>query len=74
MEIVFEDIDRFDTGLVFQRLRDINKLANSKNIKRKIRFKKQKTLKFIYLVRDDIFSYEDRIKFFDMIIPVVPKV
>lgn len=74
MEIVFEDIDRFDTGLVFQMLRYINKLANSKNIKRKIRFKKQKTLKFIYLVKYDIFSYENSIKFFDMSIPVVPKV
>lgn len=33
---------------------------------------KRKTLKFFYLLRDDIFISKDRTKFFDFIIPVIP--
>ena len=47
--IVFEDIDRFDIGTVFERLHEVNRLANA-------RMKKDgKTLRFFYLLRDDIF-------------------
>lgn len=68
--IVFEDIDRFNDNLIFERLREINTLANIKlcdskeNSNRKIRF--------IYLIKDDMFSSKDRTKFFDVIIPVIP--
>lgn len=64
--IVFEDIDRFEDHKIFERLREINTLVN-------IRLKKKdKTLRFFYLLRDDIFTNKDRTKFFDYIIPVIP--
>lgn len=66
--IVFEDIDRFDIGTVFERLHEVNRLANA-------RMKKDgKTLRFFYLLRDDIFINKDRTKFFDFIMPVIPVV
>lgn len=67
--IVFEDMDRFDASRIFERLREINTLANIQ------RTKENKTiLRFFYLLRDDIFISKDRTKFFDLIIPVVPVV
>lgn len=67
--VVFEDMDRFHTNKIFERLREINMLAN-------IRLQKEekKVLRFFYLLRDDIFDSKDRIKFFDYIVPVVPVV
>ncbi len=64
--VVFEDIDRYDRNLIFERLREINVLANC------IRGQGRKPLRFLYLIRDDIFTSKDRTKFFDVIIPVVP--
>lgn len=66
--VVFEDIDRYDMNLIFERLREINTLAN--HIREQGREKK--SLRFLYLIRDDVFNSKDRTKFFDMIIPVVP--
>lgn len=63
--IVFEDIDRFEMGVIFDRLREINLLLNEK-----LKYK-DNIIKFCYLMRDDIFSSEDRVKFFDFIIPVM---
>jgi hypothetical protein len=67
--IVFEDMDRFDANRIFERLREINTLAN-------IQLEKDKKhpLRFFYLLRDDIFVSKDRTKFFDYIVPVVPVV
>lgn len=65
--IVFEDMDRFNTNKIFERLREINTLVNIQ-----LQNKGKKTLRFFYLLRDDIFISKDRIKFFDFIIPVVP--
>ena len=96
--IVFEDIDRYNRNEIFQRLREVNTLVNSKrsiqntinknneqnncrfdiinNFNRKmknlIKGKHKESLKFFYLVRDDIFISKDRTKFFDFIMPVVP--
>lgn len=67
--IVFEDIDRFDTNQIFERLREINTLANLQREK-----SKKKIIRFFYLLRDDIFFTKDRTKFFDFIIPIVPVV
>lgn len=61
--IVFEDIDRFEMNGIFERLHEINTLVN---------FENKKTLRFFYLLRDDIFTSKDRTKFFDYILPVVP--
>lgn len=65
--IVFEDMDRFNVNRVFERLREVNTLAN-------IQLQKEgkKVLRFFYLLRDDIFISKDRTKFFDYIVPVVP--
>ena len=61
--IIFEDIDRYNNRDIFSKLREINFLLN----------KKSKTpIRFLYLLRDDIFNSKDRTKFFDFIIPIVP--
>lgn len=64
--IVFEDMDRYNTNQIFQRLREINTLINSR--KKAV----DKPLRFFYLLRDDIFINKERTKFFDFIMPVVP--
>lgn len=65
--IVFEDIDRFNASRIFERLREINTLANIQ-----LQKENKKVLRFFYLLRDDIFISKDRTKFFDYIIPIVP--
>ncbi len=67
--IVFEDMDRFDTNRIFERLHEINTLVNLQRHK-----EGQSVLRFFYLLRDDIFISKDRTKFFDCIIPIVPVV
>ena len=66
--IVFEDIDRYNSNQIFQRLREINTLVNSR------RKQTDKPLRFFYLLRDDIFINKERTKFFDFLMPVVPVV
>lgn len=66
--IVFEDIDRFGANIIFERLREVNTLANLQLEK------DNKVLRFFYLLRDDIYDSKDRTKFFDYIIPIVPVV
>lgn len=64
--VIIEDLDRFKQTEIFTKLREINLLINnSKKIK--------KDVAFIYAVRDDMFKTEnERTKFFDFIIPVIP--
>ncbi|MEM5599585.1 hypothetical protein AAHB53_30410 [Niallia circulans] len=70
--IVFEDLDRFNSLNIFERLRELNLLINnSDEVKQRVIF--------IYAIRDDIFGQKDdisysrnRTKFFDFIIPVIP--
>ena len=69
--IVFEDIDRFDNHMIFERLREINTLTNIR-LKNKKGCNGEKPLRFFYLLRDDIFENKDRAKFFDYILPIVP--
>lgn len=67
--IVFEDLDRFDSITVFEKLREINVLANTS------RRGSRPPLRFFYLVRDGLFKDAgSRTKFFDYIIPVIPYV
>ncbi|WP_057491096.1 YobI family P-loop NTPase [Streptococcus orisasini] len=68
--IVFEDIDRFETNLIFSKLKEINTLVNNK---RKARGENNKLL-FMYLVKDEMFISKERTKFFDFIIPIIPAV
>ncbi|MGP4107760.1 YobI family P-loop NTPase [Virgibacillus sp. L01] len=70
--IVFEDLDRFQSIKVFERLRGLNTILNSSASL------KDRNIKFIYALKDDIFTHGDetesiynRTKFFDFIIPTV---
>ena len=63
--IIFEDLDRFQNPKIFERLRDLNITLNA-TLKQKI--------KFLYAIKDEIFIADNRTKFFDFIIPVVPYV
>lgn len=66
--VVFEDLDRFDNIKLFNKLKELNFLLNS--------YRKMggnlKPVRFIYMVKDSTFTSENRVKFFDFIIPVVP--
>ena len=64
--VFFEDLDRMDDPKIFVHLRELNNLLNNDDAI------KAKPLVFVYAVSDDIFSKEDRTKFFDFIIPVIP--
>lgn len=62
--VMIEDLDRFRDSSPFSRLREINFIVNSSpGISRPIHF--------VYMVRDDLFSAGDRVKFFDYVIPIV---
>lgn len=63
--IVFEDMDRFNSNEIFQRLREVNILVNNKR-------NDNSPIRFFYLLKDDIFSSKDRTKFFDFILPIIP--
>lgn len=64
--IVIEDLDRFKNTAIFTKLREINIiLNNSESIGRETTF--------VYAIRDEVFTDKnDRVKFFDYIIPVIP--
>jgi hypothetical protein len=64
--VVIEDLDRFKQTEIFTKLREINLLVNNSK-------KINKEVVFIYAVRDDMFKADnERTKFFDFIIPVIP--
>ena len=66
--VIFEDIDRLNKPIVFSKLREINQILNeSRQIP-----KCNKPIRFIYALRDDVFGMEQRVKFFDFILPIVP--
>lgn len=65
--VFFEDLDRFNNIDIFIKLRELNTLLNNYD-----NIRKRKIIRFIYAVRDDIFLNEERTKFFDFIIPVIP--
>ena len=71
--IIFEDIDRYNTNLIFEKLREVNYLLNQRR-KDVSKNNSCQIIRFIYLLRDDIFDSKDRTKFFDFIIPIVPVV
>ena len=70
--IVFEDIDRYDDNLILNKLRELNYIYNQRQKNRKRKPTKGKTIKFIYLIKDEIFESKERTKFFDYILPIVP--
>ena len=72
--VVFEDLDRFKNTEIFIKLREINKILNDCRKHRKSAFIRRPLapIKFIYAIKDDVFSNTDRSKFFDFIVPVIP--
>lgn len=71
--VVFEDMDRFDSIDIFEKMRNLNGLSNDSRINAKKKCEEEKPLRFFYLVRDGLFDNpHDRTKFFDYVIPVVP--
>lgn len=86
--VVFEDLDRYDNVLIFSKMRELNFLLNATHDRKdsilqkmicylKSFFSKKNgeignNIKFIYLVRDDLFDIQTRSKFFDFILPVIP--
>lgn len=69
--IVFEDIDRYDDNLILSKLRELNYIYNKRQKNHKEE-QKGKQIKFIYLIKDEIFDSKERTKFFDYILPIVP--
>lgn len=81
--VIFEDIDRFDDLGIFDELRKLNDLLNlAPGIVGKTG---KKVVRFVYAVKDSIFIFGNeskgaskevlgsgRVKFFDMVISVVP--
>lgn len=69
--ILFEDLDRLDNSdRLFLKIRELNMLINESET-----FKSQKrVVRFIYAIRDDVFTRELRTKCFDYIVAVVPVV
>lgn len=67
--LILEDIDRFGTLDIFNELREMNFLINQKQLDSQ----EKRVVKFVYMVRDELFvDYEQRTKFFDLIIPIIP--
>ncbi|NKI18582.1 ATP-binding protein [Spongiibacter sp. KMU-166] len=63
--VIIEDLDRFNNAEIFVTLREINSLVNENAGVRR-------TIRFLYALRDDMFTNTDRTKFFEFIIPVIP--
>lgn len=57
--IVFEDMDRFNANKIFELLLEVNTLANIQ-----LQKENKKVLRFLYLLRDDIFVSKDRTQVF----------
>lgn len=69
--LIIEDLDRYEeiSLEIFKKLKELNFMLNSNET-----ISKNGGVIFIYALRDDLFlNPEDRVKFFDNIIPVVSK-
>lgn len=67
--VVFEDLDRLQNpDILFLKLRELNMLLNESETFRKNKL----VVRFVYAIRDDVFTKDLRTKCFDYIIPVAP--
>ncbi len=67
--LIIEDLDRFENLQIFSKLKELNALLNKND---KIRSTHGK-ITFIYAVKDSMFkNEEERSKFFEFILPVIP--
>lgn len=67
---VFEDLDRASdvAPMIIEELVFLNRCVNLR------RGERENPVKFIYLISDDLYNSDDRVKLFDFILPVVPYV
>jgi len=66
--VVIEDIDRFESTEIFSNLRELNLILNNTELIKK-------RIVFIYAIKNEQFkTANDRTKFFDFIIPIIPVV
>ena len=64
--VIFEDLDRLQTTEIFAKLRELNFIINNSE-------KKPTKVTFLYAVKDDLFeTNEERAKFFDFILHIIP--
>lgn len=63
--VILEDLDRFNSTAIFLKLRELNLLLNESQVI-------NRTIFFVYAVRDDMFKDEERVKCFDYITTVIP--
>lgn len=63
--VILEDLDRFKSTDIFLKLRELNLLLNESNVI-------DRTIFFVYAVKDDMFIDADRVKCFDYITTVIP--
>lgn len=61
--VIIEDLDRFNNNEIFVRLRELNSMINKYCEDRVV---------FIYAIKDDMFTDNERSKFFEYIIPIIP--
>lgn len=66
--VVFEDLDRYDSVDIFVKLKELNFLLNAYLETNQM----NRIVRFVYLIKDGLFYSEDRTKFFDFIIPIIP--
>ncbi|QXU43477.1 hypothetical protein [Pedobacter sp. D749] len=65
--VILEDLDRVEENKLFDKLRELNILINNaRQVGRRV--------VFIFALKDELFSEEEKTKFFDFIIPVIPVV
>ena len=66
--VIFEDLDRLPTTEIFAKLHELNTIINGSR-------KRGGKVTFLYAVRDNLFkTEEERAKFFEFILPIVPVV
>ena len=63
--LFIEDLDRYDNTKIFVKLRELNTILNNYDLI-------NRRIVFVYAIKDDMFKNEERTKFFDFIIPVIP--
>lgn len=81
--IIFEDLDRLEDKDIFWELKDLNIGLNHRINQNNSHFHKKienflknnyniYEIKFLYVIRDNMFTEEEKTKLFDIIIPIVP--
>ncbi|KZS22128.1 hypothetical protein PE074_10000 (plasmid) [Wohlfahrtiimonas chitiniclastica] len=70
--VILEDLDRLEHVDIFIKLREINQIINASR-KNASNVLGTSTVKFIYAIKDTLFvKPEDKTKFFDFIMPIIP--